>query len=155
MPTSPYKRPSLADFKKLCDKFNGNKSNIAKALGVTRQSINSWCAKYPKYAEVIEEYRGRLLDKCLKSAEILALGIAETKRDPATGKEVIVGWKERPDSLMLRYLIGKLGANEGFGETVDITSKGESIKPEPITLRFVANREELEKIQAEVPDLQD
>ena len=56
---------------------------------------------------------------------------------------------------MLRYLIGKLGANEGFGETVDITSKGESIKPEPITLRFVANREELEKIQAEVPDLQD
>lgn len=130
MPKTYQKRPSFEEFSEVCEKFQGNKSNIARALGVTRRVVCYWCAKYPKYAEVVEEQKGRLLDRCLKSAEALALGIPETKVDPKTGKEVRVGWKEKPDGFMLRYLIGTLGRREGFGESLDITSKGESIKPD-------------------------
>lgn len=143
MPKTYQKRPSLAEFEKVCEQCNGVKTNIAKALGVSRRVVNYWCEDYPKFAEVVEEYRGRLLDKCLKSAEILALGIPKTERDPVTGKEIIKGWKEKPDGQMLRYFISKLGNKEGFAESLDITSKGESIKPEPVVVEVIDRRDQV------------
>lgn len=41
----------------------------------------------------------------------------------------------------------------GKEQRIDITTNGKDLKPEPLTIRFVANREELEKIQQEVPDI--
>lgn len=145
MPKTYSKRPTLAQFEKVCEQCNGVKTNIAKALGVSRRMVNYWCEDYPKFREIVEEYRGRLLDKCLKSAEILALGIPKTERDPVTGKEIIKGWKERPDGQMLRYFIGKLGNKEGFADSLDITSNGESIKPDPVIVEIIDRREQIIK----------
>lgn len=145
MPKTYQKRPSLSEFIKACDKYNGNKTKIAKFFGVSRQSVCNWCNAYPKYADSIDEYKGRLLDKCLISAEALAIGIPKTKKNPKTGKESIVGWKVKPDGLMLRYLIGVLGRREGFGESIDITSKGESIKPDPIIVEVIDRREQVDR----------
>jgi hypothetical protein len=41
----------------------------------------------------------------------------------------------------------------GKEQRIDITTNGKDLKPEPLTIRFVANREELEKIRNEVPDI--
>lgn len=41
----------------------------------------------------------------------------------------------------------------GKEQRIDITTNGKDLKPEPLTIRFVANKEELAKIQSEVPDL--
>ncbi len=145
MPRTYLKRPTIAEFERVCEQCNGVKTNIAKAFGVARRTVNYWCEDYPKFQEIIDEYKGRLLDKCLKSAEILSLGIPKTKRDPVTGKEVIDGWKEKPDGNMLRYFIGILGKKEGYAEHIDITSKGESIKPDPVIIEVIDRRMQVEK----------
>lgn len=145
MPKTYEKRPSIAKFEEVANTYQGNKTNIAKALGVSRRTVCYWCERYPKYAEAVEEQKGRLLDRCLKSAEALALGIPNIKKDPKTGKEKRVGWIEKPDGFMLRYLIGILGKREGFGESIDITSKGESIKPDPITVEVIDRREQVDR----------
>ena len=45
--------------------------------------------------------------------------------------------------------------NRAYGQQqhIDITTNGKDMKPEPLTIRFVANREELAKIREEVPDI--
>lgn len=143
MPKTYQKRPTLAQFEEVCERCNGVKTSIAKALGVSRRMVHYWCEDYPKFNEIIEEYRGRLLDKCLKSAEILALGIPKYKTDPKTGAQVLDGWKEKPDGQMLRFFMNTIGRREGLGESIDITSKGESIKPDPVVVEVIDRREQV------------
>jgi len=52
----------------------------------------------------------------------------------------MVGWAERPDSNMLRYLLSMLGRKEGFGETVSVEAQ---IKTEYA---------ELERLLKDAPD---
>ena len=54
------------------------------------------------------------MDECLVSARILALGIPEKDE-----KGNFIGWRERPDGYMIRYLLSTLGRKEGFEETQD------------------------------------
>lgn len=42
----------------------------------------------------------------------------------------------------------------GKEQRIDITTNGKDLKPEPLTIRFVANKEQLAKIEEEVPDLE-
>lgn len=62
-----------------------------------------------------------MFDQCLSTAQIVAMGV------PIMEDGKFVGWQERPDSQLLRYFIGVLGKEEGFGESMDVTSKGEKI----------------------------
>ena len=139
MPKKKPKKPSIDKFRELAETCGGTIGKMATALGVYRSTIYRWCADSPEYQEVIDEYRGRLLDECLRSARAVSIGIPKTK----DGK--IVGWIERPDGYMLRYLISTLGRREGFGEAIDLTSKGESIKPEPIMIEVIDNRDKIMK----------
>ena len=116
---------------------------------MSRRQVNYWCEDYPKFNEVVEEYRGRLLDKCLKSAEVLAVGLPKYRTDPKTGAQVFDGWKEKPDGQMLRYLMSTFGRREGFGESIDITSKGESIKPDPVVVEIIDRRDQVMKEENE------
>ena len=133
------KKPRLADFEVAANKYRGNKLHIAKAFDVTRKTVQNWCNKDPRFEEAIQDGRGLLLDECLNSAYIMARGIP---KDP---KDMSKGWKERPDGFMLRYLIGTLGRSEGFGESIDVTSKGESIKPDPVVVEVIDRREQVAK----------
>lgn len=42
----------------------------------------------------------------------------------------------------------------GKEQRIDITTNGKDLKPEPLTIQFVANKEQLEKIMGEVPDIE-
>lgn len=137
------KRPSIAKFRELAETCGGTLGKMATALGVYRSTIYKWCADNPEYQAVIDEYRGRLLDECLRSARAVSIGIPKTK----DGK--IVGWIERPDGYMLRYLISTLGRKEGFGEAIDLTSKGESIKPDPVVIEVIDSRDKIETAEEE------
>lgn len=135
--------PRLKKFKEVAKQCNGNISAIAQVFGVTRKTIYDWAKGNEKIGETIQEYRGRLLDKCLKTAELLANGIpkiTQTKSGP-----VFSGWEVMPDAGMLKYLMSTLGRKEGFGDGIDITSNGETIKPEPITIEVVDRREQVIK----------
>lgn len=133
------KKPKLSDFKMVCEACRGNKTKIAKAFQVSRMTVLNWCNKDPKFNDAVEEYSGILLDECLNSARLLALGIPDLD---ANGK--IKGWKERPDGFMLKYLIGKFGRNEGFGESIDITTKGEKISNEKVVIEVIDSRDKID-----------
>lgn len=132
------KKPRLNEFKELAETCKGNVGKMSKALGVYRSTIYMWCKKDARYQEVIDEFRGRLLDECLQVARAVSIGIPKLKE----GK--IVGWTERPDTYMLKYLISTLGRKEGFGDSLDVTTKGESIKPDPIVVEVIDNRDKID-----------
>ena len=135
-------KPSLKRFKEVAKKHNGNISAMASAMEVWRSTIYDWIAEDESFKIVIDEYRGRLLDKCLETAERLANGIPILE-DTEAGAQ-FTGWKVAPDGNMLRYLISTLGRKEGFGEAIDVTSRGESIKPaDPITIEVIDRREQV------------
>lgn len=134
------KKPSIDQFSEITEACRGVIGKIAEAFAVNRTTIYNWCAKDQRFQAVIDNYKGRFLDECIKSGRILALGIPKLDN-----KNQVVGWKERPDGQMLRYFISTLGKREGYGEQIDITSKGESIKPDPIVVEVIDNREKVEK----------
>ena len=137
MPAKSFKKPSIKKFKEVAEACGGTDGKMATMLGVYRQTVYKWCSDEPEFQAVIEEYRGKLLDECLRSARAVSIGIPKTEN----GK--IVGWIEKPDGYMLRYLIGTLGRKEGFGESIDVTTKGDSIKPDPIVIEVIDKREQI------------
>ena len=138
-------KPSLKRFQEIAKKCNGNISSIASALGIYRSTIYDWLSKDDDFKNTIDEYRGQLLDKCLETADYLANGIP-IMEETENGAE-FRGWRVQPDGNMLRYLISTLGRKEGYGEAIDVTTKGESIKPsEPITIEVIDRREQVKPI---------
>ena len=134
-----YKKPTLKRFRTVAAECKGVIGAMSRALMCSRTQVYHWIKTDPKFKEVIDEYRGQLLDECLKSARVLCAGI------PKIENNKIVGWIERPDSQMIRYFISTLGKEEGFGESIDITSKGESIKPAPIVIEVIDSRDKVRK----------
>lgn len=148
MPKGRYKKPSLKKFQEAVEASQGWRGKVAEYLGVNRYTVNMWCKEDPEFAACFTESKGKFLDDCLKSARMLATGIPLTKK--VNGKNVVVGWKERPDAGMLRYLIGRLGKDEGFGESIDITSNGETIQGgttqiAPMVIEVIDKREDVRK----------
>lgn len=110
-----YKKPKFKDFKNALEACNGNLSNASKMLGVSRVSIYKWVKEDQNYFDIILNSRKNLLDKCISTAQLVAMGIPDIDK---TGR--IIGWKEKPDSHMLRYFMSTLGKDEGFGESMEI-----------------------------------
>lgn len=134
-----YKKPSLKRFREACEACRGVKTRIAKTFGVARITVDYWCKQDPQFAEMIDEYKGQLLDDCLNSARALAVGIPKLN-----SQRQVVGWTEKPDGYMLRYLISTLGRREGFGDSLDVTSNGETIKAEPIRIEVIDRRDKVQ-----------
>lgn len=111
-------KPSYKRFKQVTDQNAGNITKIAEAFGVSRLTVYRWTDLDDAFREAVEEHRGRLVDKCLNTAQIVALGI------PARDENGnFVGWKERPDGNMLRYLLGTFGQREGFSNDIRLSGK--------------------------------
>lgn len=141
-------KPSLKRFKEVAQRCNGNISAIASFFSVYRSTVYKWMTDDSDFREAVNEHRGRLFDKCLKTAELLANGVPLVETTE-TGQQQFAGWKVQPDSGMLRYLLGSLGRAEGFGEHIDITSNGETIKdekPEPYVIRIIDDRTQVAPI---------
>ena len=129
-------KPTLEQFKKLVRQANGNLSRVADELGVPRSTVESWKNSEPEYKRVVRDARMRLFDKCLITSEVLAMGIP-IKDDE--GK--FIGWEEKPDGNMLRYLMGKLGVEEGFGDTPNGAQPidSEEVEPSNISINVTYN----------------
>lgn len=112
-------RPTINKFTEAMEKYGGNVSAVAKAFRVQRNTIYTWMQN-KEYKQVLEDARGSFLDEAITSARILVRGIPDIQN----GKQV--GWIKEPDSGMVRYILGTLGRNEGFGERIDVTTNGES-----------------------------
>ena len=131
-------KPKLKRFQEIASKLDGNISKIADALGVSRGAVYRWIEADNSFKETIEESRGRVLDELVETAKLYAKGVPRY----VDGK--FNGWAVPPDGQTLRYLLGTLGKKEGFGDSIDITSKGESIKPETIKIEVIDKREQVD-----------
>lgn len=140
------KKPSLKTFEEAVAKSGGNLTKVAETFKTSRTQLYRWVNSDKSFKEIVNDARMRLFDECLATARVLSVGIPEIQN----GK--MVGWIEKPDSGMLRYLIGCLGKNEGFGESVDITTGGEKVG---LRFQLVASKDELDKINSEVPDIEE
>lgn len=110
-------KPTAKNFKDAMERYGGNLSKVAEAFKVSRTSVYLWINSIPEFKQIVEDARMRLFDECLSTARITANGI------PMIEDGRMVGWAERPDSNMLRYLLSTLGRKEGFGETVSIETQ--------------------------------
>lgn len=108
------KKPDISKFREILHKTGGNLSKVAAVFNVTRKSVYDWAKADEQFKDAISDERGSLVDECLVSARVLALGIPEKDE-----KGNFIGWRERPDGYMIRYLLSTLGRKEGFGEIQD------------------------------------
>ncbi len=122
-----HKKPTLKKFKEVSDKYGGNISAIAKHFKVWRTTVYDWINEDEDFKAVIDDTRGKVIDECFVTAQLLAKGI------PIIEDNKLVGWQERPDPNMVRYLLSTLGRKEGFGENVDVTTNGKDL-PSTITI---------------------
>ena len=109
------KKPNIEDFRKAVRKSGGNLTKVAATFKVARKTIYQWAKEDVEFKDAISDERGALVDECLVSARVLALGIPEKDENGN-----FVGWRERPDGYMIRYLLSTLGRNEGFGEVQEM-----------------------------------
>lgn len=117
MPNKPYKKPSLEMLEKALKISGGIYTRTAKLLGCSRLTLRRWQRSDPDFDEALQEARMRTWDHCFSMAQLLAFGIPIMKN----GK--FAGWKIRPDTKMVIFLLEKLGHDEGFGP------KATSFKP--------------------------
>lgn len=115
------KKPSLGEFEKAVESCMGNMTEVASMLGVSRQAVYKWIKCDEEFENVVKDSRKRVFDKALETARVIAMGI------PKIDKGKLVGWVERPDTKMLIYLLQTLGKDEGFGNSVDLTTGGEKL----------------------------
>lgn len=108
------KKPNILKFREVLHKTGGNLSKVASVFNVTRKTVYDWAKADNQFKDAITDERGSLVDECLVSARVLALGIPEKDENGN-----FIGWRERPDGYMIRYLLSTLGREEGFGETHD------------------------------------
>lgn len=139
-------KPDLETFEAAVKKYRGNLSRVASAFGVRRSTIGNWVKADNEFKQAVTDARMKLFDECLTSAEDIALGVAE--RDEQGN---FLDWKRIPDGNMLRYLMSTLGKDEGFGESVDVTTNGKDIgqqiifSPTPLTDKDI---QEIKDIQS-------
>lgn len=105
------KKPDIETFRKVLRNSGGNLTKLAATFKVARKTVYEWAKEDSDFKDAISDERGSLVDECLVSARVLALGIPEKDENGN-----FVGWRDRPDGNMLRYLLSTLGRKEGFGE---------------------------------------
>lgn len=123
------KKPNIGVFREVLRKSGGNLTRVAATFKVARKTVYQWAKEDTEFKDAISDERGSLVDECLVSARVLALGIPEKDGDGN-----FIGWRERPDGNMVRYLLSTLGRNEGFGDVQKLDGDmNESDAPRTLT----------------------
>lgn len=130
------KKPTAKEFADIVEKMAGNMTDVAQTLGVSRQTVYNWMKEDEEFECVLKDSRKKFFDRCLDTARLVAVGIPKIK----DGK--LVGWIERPDSTMLRYLLSTLGRDEGFSNNVDLTSGGDKL---PTVINLIRSDEPIDR----------
>ena len=151
MPISkdPTKRKKQLDNLK---KGMAKKGDVLNPKGRPRKTIPSVIAEFEKNGLVVPSN-----DEIGKTYLYIAtLNEEELK--------TLLNDKEQPMMIRIiaRGVLSKKGldvidriVNRAYGQQqhIDLTTNGKDLKPEPLTIRFIANREELERVKNEIPEV--
>ena len=114
------KKPSLKAWREALFIHKANLSKVADAFQVHRGTVNDWRKADEEFNEAFLDARKRTLDQLIDVGVVVSNGILGKDESGNTY------WVERPDSGMLRYMIGILGRDEGWGDErkTEVTVKG-------------------------------
>jgi hypothetical protein len=118
------KRPSDEVLIKLITAKHGNKSEIARAIGVARGTVQGWIRKNKKLAKAVEDIKESMIDFTESQMMLLIQGIPKYKMDEK-GERKIVGWVEKPDPSLIKYHLGTLAKDRGY-----VTKEEKEVKME-------------------------
>jgi len=121
------KKPTIQEFERVVILKGANLSEVARSLGVRRETVWRWIKEDDAFEAIVRDSRKRLFDGILQNSVLLALGVPiyeyayDNDGNPkidAEGKHIkrFAGWQERPDGKMAKWLMSKLGKEEGFGD---------------------------------------
>lgn len=127
------KKPSIDEFREALRKTGGNLTMTAGLFGVTRQTVYNWVKEEEDFKSALTDTRKALFDRCLEAAKAIAVGIPILDQS-----NIIVGWREKPDGQMLRYLLSTLGRDEGFGDSMNVNFEN----PLPTVINIVSDKPE-------------
>lgn len=74
------KKPDIETFRKVLRNSGGNLTKLAATFKVARKTVYEWAKEDSDFKDAISDERGSLVDECLVSARVLALGIPEKMR---------------------------------------------------------------------------
>ena len=119
------KRPPISVFRRLLEAKGGNITQVAKALGVTRQTVHNWTLNYPKFANARLQEAESHLDFLESQKKLLQKGIPEYQEmpdpnDPTKTVKVLVDWTVKPSELLIIFDLKTLGKNRGYSEHLNI-----------------------------------
>ena len=69
------KKPKIKKFIEVAKACNGNLGSIAASFEVTRRTIHNWMNEDPEFRDAVDDHKGALLDRCVSTATVVALGI--------------------------------------------------------------------------------
>lgn len=122
-------KPDIKQFREIAAAAHGNYTRVADAFGVSRQTVHNWTKEDPDFKEIMNDQKMRLYDSAIEAARALTTGI------PKIINGQLVGWIEKPDGNMVRYILSTLGKDEGFTERKEVTgADGASLAPKIINL---------------------
>lgn len=84
-----------------------NITAVCNSIGINRQTFYQWCKETPGFKQSIEDLEQGMTDKAI---------------------EVINKTMESLDAKSAMFVLKTLGKKRGFGETLDITSNGQTIQ---------------------------
>jgi transposase-like protein len=126
------KKPDNELIIKLLHTKQGNLSEVAKALGVSRRSIEKWLEKNKELREAREDANDAFVDFAESQAYLLAKGIPKYKTNTEGELELdenrepeLVGWEEKPDAGIIKFILSTKGKGRGYVTESKIEHSGE------------------------------
>ena len=117
------KKPSQDVIIAVLERKRGVIADAARALGVSRFTLYNWINRNKYLSRALEDIREGFIDLAESNAELLIRGIPKLERGP-DGVERLVGWIEKPDAAMIRFVLSTKGRSRGYGEITSVEHSG-------------------------------
>jgi predicted transcriptional regulator len=137
-------KPKIQIFKEVCKAKGGSISLIAESLNVSRRTIERWIEKDEKFKECYTDVKESLID----IAETNMIRLIQGK--PKIENNVFIKWIERPDSMLIKYMLSTKGKHRGYIERQEVTGKdGKDLIPKPRALSPAELKEYMKELENE------
>jgi len=119
-------------------------------LDIKRDTYYQWVASDPEFVKEMEEAEEKAIDQLIEECEtthrVLRKGIPRIKEKEVNGETVLYqdGWEVSPDRAALEFYLRTKGRRKGYGENIDVTTKGEKVTMTEEEIR--AKMERIDKI---------
>lgn len=129
------------------------KGDVLNPKGRPRKTIRTMIAEFEKAGLIVpsNEEIGKMYMYIASLNEKELGDMLQNKELPMMTRIIARGILSKKGLDVIDRIVNR---TYGAQQHIDITTNGKDIEAAPLTIRFIASKEDLEKIQAEVPDIE-